>query len=76
MLWAFLAFTVVSTLLAVPAWAPLRREPFSVISFLLGWVVAEVPVHAAVVVLAGTVVLGGAAHPRHAVWWLAAALGL
>jgi acetyl esterase/lipase len=75
-LWAFLAFTVVSTLLAVPAWAPLRREPFSVISFLLGWVVAEVPVHAAVVVLAGTVVLGGAAHPRHAVWWLAAALGL
>jgi acetyl esterase/lipase len=75
-LWAFLAFTVVATLLALPAWAPLRSEPFSVLSFLLGWVVAEVPVHAAAVVLAGTVVLGGAAHPRNSVWWLAAAFGL
>jgi len=67
---------MVSTLLAIPAWAPLRREPFSVVSFVLGWVVAEVPVHAAVVVLAGSVVLGDAAQPRNPVWWLAAALGL
>ena len=75
-LWTFLAFTVVSTLLAISAWAPLRRQPFSVVSFLLGWVVAEVPVHVAAVVLAGSVVLGGASHPRNSVWWLAAAFGL
>jgi acetyl esterase/lipase len=75
-LWAFLAFTAMSTLLAVPAWAPLRRGPFSVVSFVLGWVVAEVPVHAAAVVLAGSVVLATAAHPRNSVWWLAAAFGL
>jgi len=74
--WAFLAFTAISTLLAVVAWAPLRREPFSVASFVMGWVVAEVPVHTAVIVLAGSVVLGGTAHPRNAVWWLAAAFGL
>ena len=75
-LWAFLAFTVVSTLLALVAWVPLRREPISVVSFLLGWVVAEVPVHAAAIVLAGSVALGGTTHPHNAVWWLAAAFAL
>ena len=74
-LWAFLAFTVVSTLLALVAWSPLRREPISVVSFVLGSVVAEVPVHAAAVLLAGSVTLGSAAHPRNSVWWLAAAFG-
>ena len=75
MLWAFLVFTAVATLLAVLAWAPVRREPFSVVSFVFGWIVGEVPVHAAVVVLAGAAVLGGAVHPRGGLWWLALALG-
>jgi len=75
-IWAFLAFTAVATLTAVMAFAPVRREPFSVFSFALGWIVAEVPVHAVVVVLAGTVVLG-AGTPAHGwVWWLAGALGI
>jgi len=75
-IWAFLAFTAMSALSAVVAFTPVRREPFSVISFLLGGIVAEVPVHAAVVVLAGTVVLGTAVHGHGPVWWLSGALGI
>ena len=75
-LWAFLAFTAISTLLAVLAYSPVRREPFSVVTFVLAWIVAEVPVHAAVVCVAGTVVLGDAVHRHGPVWWAGGALGV
>jgi acetyl esterase/lipase len=75
-IWVYLVFTAVAALMALVARSPVRREPFSVVSFLLGWVVAEVPVHAAVVVLAGTVVLGSDLHTHSPVWWLAGVLGL
>jgi len=75
-IWVFLAFTGVATLLAMVAWSPLRREPYSVASFLLGWVVAEIPVHAAVIVLAGTLLIGHAVHGHDAVWWAAVILGV
>jgi len=75
-IWVFLAFTALAALLAVMAWSPVRREPFSVVSFLLGWVVAEVPVHAAVITLAGTVVLGSDVRTHDPVWWVAGLLGI
>ena len=76
MLWAFLAFTTVSTLVAAVAHAPIRREPMSGVSFVVAWIPAEVPVHAAVVVLAGTLALGGAVHGHGPTWWSAVALGI
>ena len=58
-IWAFLAFTALAAVLALLALAPVRKEPFAVVTFLGAWVVGEVPVHAAVVVVAGTATLGG-----------------
>ena len=75
-IWAYLVFTATASLVAVVAYAPVRREPFSVFSFALGWIVAELPVHAAAVVLAGTVVLGADTSVHGWVWWLAGALGM
>jgi acetyl esterase/lipase len=73
-IWAFLAFTAVAAVLALLALAPVRREPFAVVTFLGAWVVGEVPVHAAVVVVAGTAALGDVSR-RGPVWWLALVLG-
>jgi len=75
-IWAFLAFTAIAAVLALLALAPVRKEPLAVVTFLCAWVVGEVPVHAAVVVVAGTAALGGTVTPRGPVWWLALGLGI
>jgi acetyl esterase/lipase len=49
--WVFLAVSLVFAVLAVNARFPVRREPFTVASFALGWVPGELPVHMVVVVV-------------------------
>ena len=75
-IWVFLAFGVVFVLVVLNAYVPFRREPLTVLSFVTGFLIDEVPVHTAVVVLAGTAVLGGDVPDHSAVWWLALALCL
>jgi acetyl esterase/lipase len=43
--WVFLAVSLVFALLAVNALHPVRREPLSVVSFTLGWIPSELPLH-------------------------------
>jgi acetyl esterase/lipase len=75
-IWVLVAFCAVSALLAANVYVPSRREPLTVVSFVGGFLVGEVPVHAAVVALAGTLVLAGQVSHRDWVWWAAVALGL
>jgi len=74
--WVSLAFAVVSALLAVVVVAPVRREPLSVLCFVAAFLVGEIPVHAAVVVLVGTVTFAAVVHAHGALWWAALAIGL
>lgn len=74
--WVSLAFVLVFALLAVVTVAPVRREPFSVLCFVATFVVGELPVHTAVVVLAGTVTFASAVHGHGWVWWTALGVGL
>ncbi len=55
--WLFLAFGLLLAATALTAWAPFRREPLTVVSFALGWLAGELPVHMGVVLGAGTVAL-------------------
>ena len=71
-----LAFVVVFALLAVTIVAPIRREPFTVLCFVATFIVGELPVHTAVVVLAGTVTFASAGHRHNWPWWLALGIGL
>ena len=57
------------------AWSPLRREPFSVLSFMAAFLFSEVPVHAAVFVLAVTAWLASVITRHGALWWASVALG-
>lgn len=71
-----LAFVLVFALLAVAVVAPVRREPLSVLCFAAVFFVGEVPVHVAVVVLAGTVAFAVPVHAHGPVWWMALVFGL
>jgi acetyl esterase/lipase len=75
-IWVFLAFTVVAAGSALLVYVPVRREPFAVATFLCAWLVGELPVHVAVVVLAGTVAIGGNVSSHGPVWWLSLLLGI
>jgi acetyl esterase/lipase len=44
MSWGLLAVSIVAVLLTVNAFSPVRREPFTVISFALGWIPGELPI--------------------------------
>jgi acetyl esterase/lipase len=44
MSWGLLAVSIVAVLLTVNAFSPIRREPFTVISFALGWIPGELPI--------------------------------
>jgi len=70
-----LAFVLVFALLALVTVAPVRREPLSVLCFLGVFIVGELPVHTAVVVLAGTVAFATAVHHHGWAWWTALAIG-
>ena len=71
----FLAFVLVSALLAVLVVAPVRREPLSVLCFVAAFVVGELPFHAAVVVLAGTASFASAIPHHGGAWWVAVVVG-
>jgi acetyl esterase/lipase len=43
--WVFLAVSLVFAILAVNALLPVRREPLTVVSFALGWIPSELPLH-------------------------------
>jgi acetyl esterase/lipase len=75
-MWVSLAFCLVFTLGAVLAYAPVRREPFSALCFVLTFVVGEVPVQTAVVVLAGTVGFATVVTRHGWAWWASLLLGL
>ena len=51
----FLAVSMVFAILAVNAFFPVRREPFTVASFAMGWIPGELPVHMVAVEAAGVV---------------------
>ncbi len=74
--WVSLAFVLVFALLAVGTAVPVRREPWSVLSFVAVFVVGELPFHAAVVVLAGTVSFASGIQRHGWAWWTALGVGL
>ncbi len=49
---------MVFAILAVNAYFPIRREPFAVASFAMGWIPGELPVHMVVLLVAGSVAFG------------------
>ncbi len=55
--WVFLAVSMVFAVLAVNAYVPIRREPFAVASFAMGWIPGELPLHMVVLEAAGAVAL-------------------
>ena len=59
-----LAVSIAFAVLVVNAFLPVRREPFTVASFALGWIPGELPLHVGVVQIAVTAVLAadGAVH--------------
>ncbi len=54
----FLAVSMVFAVLAVNAYFPVRREPFTVASFAMGWIPGELPVHMVVLLVAGSAAFG------------------
>ncbi len=62
MAWIFFAVGAAFALLVANAWVPARREPFTVLSFMLGFVPAELPLHMIVLeaaIAAGLSIAGG-----------------
>jgi acetyl esterase/lipase len=55
---AFLAVSIVGALVVANAWRPLRRQPFGVASFVLGWIPSELPLHVAAVGIGVTALFG------------------
>ena len=53
--WVFLAVSIAFGVLVVNALFPLRREPFTVASFAMGWIPGELPVQLCALEVAGTV---------------------
>ncbi|HEX3948139.1 MAG TPA: hypothetical protein VHW47_10560, partial [Acidimicrobiales bacterium] len=56
--YAFLAVAVVGGLAVVNAYRPVRREPFTVVSFFAGWLVGELAIQNIVWQVAATAVFG------------------
>ena len=54
----FLAVSIVFAILVVNAFFPVRREPFTVASFAMGWIPGELPLHTGALELAGLVAFG------------------
>ncbi|MHB1518651.1 MAG: alpha/beta hydrolase fold domain-containing protein [Acidimicrobiales bacterium] len=80
MAWGLLAASMVFAVLAVNAYRPIRREPANVVSFVLGWIPGELPLH--VLAVEGAVVTGlvasGAVSSSSRSWpgWLGLAISL
>lgn len=71
-----LAFVLLFALSAVITVAPIRREPLSVLCFVAVFVIGELPLHVAVVVLAGTVAFASAVPHHGGLWWATLVIGL
>jgi acetyl esterase/lipase len=56
MAWVFLAVSIAFAVLVVNAYHPIRREPFTVASFALGWIPGELPLQVCAVEMAGAAV--------------------
>jgi acetyl esterase/lipase len=56
--WVFLAVSIVFAILVVNAFFPVRREPFTVASFAMGWIPGELPLHTGALQLACLVGFG------------------
>lgn len=74
-LWVSLAFYLVFAVPAAVVYAPIRREPYSVLCFVGAFVVGELPVHAALVVLVGTVTFATVGTHHGWAWWASLTLG-
>jgi acetyl esterase/lipase len=74
MAWVFLAVSIAFAILVVNAFYPIRREPFTVVSFAFGWIPGELPLQVGVleVAVAVALVVQGGLHT----WpgWLGVAL--
>jgi acetyl esterase/lipase len=64
MAWVLLAVSLVFAILAVNAFSPIRREPFTVASFALGWIPGELPLQVGAIEVAAVVacIVGGGLH--------------
>jgi acetyl esterase/lipase len=62
--WVFLAVSIAFAVLVVNAYQPVKREPFTVASFALGWIPGELPLHVCAVEIAAAVyfALNGGLH--------------
>ena len=57
MSWAFFGVSVAYAVLVVSALVPVRRDPFAVISFALGWIPGEAPLQLGLLVVVSTAAL-------------------
>src|SRR5664280_221643 len=74
--WVFLAVSIVGALLVVNVYAPARREPLTVVSFVLGWVLGEVPIQTCVVWVALAVLLAAVGALRTWPGWVGLAIAV
>jgi acetyl esterase/lipase len=74
--WVFLAVSMVFALLVVNAHFPIRREPFTVASFAVGWIPGELPLHVGALEVAVTIVFGTAGVFRTWPGWLGLAIAV
>ena len=70
----FLAVSIAFAVLVVNAYHPVKREPFTVLSFALGWIPGELPLQVAAVEIAGAVVLTSAGGLHSWPGWVALAV--
>ncbi|HEX3460616.1 MAG TPA: alpha/beta hydrolase [Acidimicrobiales bacterium] len=74
MSWGLLAVSIVAVLLTVNAFSPVRREPFTAISFALGWIPGELPIQVMLVEAIAVLLLALAGGLRHWPGWAGLAL--
>jgi acetyl esterase/lipase len=74
MYWGLFVVSIVTVLLTVNAFFPIRREPLSVISFVLGWIPGELPIQVILLDLIITLVFAHYGTLRHWPGWAGLAL--
>jgi acetyl esterase/lipase len=74
MSWGLLAVSIVAVFLTVNAFSPLRREPFTVISFALGWIPGELPIQVMLVEAIVVLILAREGALHHWTGWVGLAL--
>jgi acetyl esterase/lipase len=72
--WVFLVVSIAFAVLVVNAYFPVRREPFTVMSFALGWIPGELPLQVGAVELVGLVAFALNGALRTWPGWVGAAL--